>query len=139
MFTIKSRTTSHQIPTILYHMTVLWVQKYKGGANQAGGSRRPANTYTMCYCCGEKGHYASDCPEADSAHCAFGKKDGHVEKACKRKKDQHASGERGEVSFFHGGHVVVAEFAHSDSHHSVRMQQSGVQGGVRDEPGVRCL
>ena len=34
-----------------------------------------------------------------------------MEKACKRKKDQHASGERWEASFFHGGHVAVAEFA----------------------------
>ena len=27
---------------------VLWVQKYKGNANKAGGSRRLAKTYTMC-------------------------------------------------------------------------------------------
>ena len=50
-----------------------------------------------------------------------------MEKACKRKKDQHASGERGEASFFHGGHAAVAELAHSDFHHSVPMQQSGVR------------
>ena len=74
---------------------VLWVDKYKDGANQAGGSTRPANTYTMCYCCGEKGHYASDYPEAESAHCAFCKKNGHVEKACKRKKDQQQGGASG--------------------------------------------
>ena len=55
---------------------VLWVQKYKGNANQAGGRRRPANTYTMCYCCGEKGQYASDYPKAESAHCEFCKKNG---------------------------------------------------------------
>ena len=102
---------------------VLWAQKYKGNANQAGGSRRPATTYTMCYCCGEKGHYASDCPEAESASCTFCKKNGHVEKACKRKKDQMQGGASGEASFFHGGHAAVAEFAHSDSNHSVQMQQ----------------
>ena len=118
---------------------VLWVQKYKGNANQAGGSKRPANTYTMCYCCGEKGHYASDCPEAESAHCEFCKKNGHVEKACKRKKDQQESGRRGEASFFHGGHVAVAEFAHSDSHHSVQIQRSEVQGGVQDEHAGEVL
>ena len=112
---------------------VLWVQKYKSNPNQAGGSRRLANTYTMCNCCGEKGHYASDCPEAESASCTFCTKNGHVEKACKRKKDQHESGARGEASFFHGGHAAVAEFAHSDSHHSVQMQQSEVQDGQAGE------
>ena len=80
----------------------------------------------MCYCCGEKGHYASDCPEAESASCAFCKKNGHVEKACKRKKDQQERGPGGEASFFHGGHVAVVEFAHSDFHHSVHMQQQEV-------------
>ena len=118
---------------------MLWVQKYKGNANQAGGSRRVANTYTMCNCCGEKGHYASDCPEAESASCTFCKKNDHVEKACKRKKDQQESGGRGEASFFHGGHVAVAEFAHSDSHHSVQIQQSEVQGGVQDEHAGEVL
>ena len=34
---------------------VLWVQKYKSNPNQAGGTRCPVNTYTMCYRCGEKG------------------------------------------------------------------------------------
>ena len=112
---------------------VLWAQKYKSNANQAGSSRRPANPYTMCYCCGEKGHYASDCPEAESASCKFCRKNGHVEKACKRKKDQQENGARGEASFFSGGQAMVASFAHSDSHHSVQMQQSGVHGGEEGE------
>ena len=64
---------------------VLWVQKYKSNTNQAGGSKRLSNTYTMCYCCGEKGHYGSDYPEAESASCALCKKNGHAKKACKRK------------------------------------------------------
>ena len=42
-------------------------------------------------------------------------------------------------SFFNGGHAAVAKFAHSDSHHSVRMQQSEVQGGVRDEHAGEAL
>ena len=87
----------------------------------------------MCFCCGEKGHYASDCPVAESANCAFRKTNGHVEKACKRKKDQEQSGASGEALFFHGGHAAVAEFAHSESHHSVQMQQSEVRNGQAGE------
>ena len=71
------------------------MHKYKGNANQAAGSTRSATTYTMCYCCGKKGHYVSDCQEAESASCAFSKKNGHVEKACKRKKDQQQGGASG--------------------------------------------
>ena len=85
----------------------------------------PAASYIMCYCYGNKGHYARDCPEAGSAKCKYCRKNGHLEKACKRKKEKEASGADDEASFFHGDfRCGVVEFADSDSHHGLQRQHS---------------
>ena len=107
---------------------ILWAQKY-GKDKARSGSSRPAASYTLCYCCGDKGHYARDCPQAGSARCNFCKRNGHLEKACRQKKDKEGtggggSGEGGEASFFHGASsCAMLELTHCDYHHSVKMLQ----------------
>ena len=86
---------------------LLWVQKYARGDTKGDAKQQPgrgAAAYTMCYCCGEKGHYARDCTELATAKCNFCRKNGHMEKACKSKKDREEAGggSRGEASFFMG-------------------------------------
>ena len=79
----------------------------------------------MCYCCGNKGHYARDCPEVGSTKWKYCKKNGHLEKACKQKKDKEDGGADGEASFFHGDfNRGVVELADRDFHHSLQSQQS---------------
>ena len=38
---------------------LLWAQRSKDSSRPSGG--RPAASHTVCYCCGDKGHYAKDC------------------------------------------------------------------------------
>ena len=52
---------------------ILWAQRGKGASRPSGS--RPASSYTVCYCCGEKGHYAKDCEHAKS-QCKFCKRTG---------------------------------------------------------------
>ena len=99
----------------LQKVELLWARKY-GKDNSRAGSSRPAASYTMCYCCGNKGHYARDCAEAGSAKCNFCRKNGHLERACKQKKDRDESGAYGEASFFHGAaHCGFVELADCES------------------------
>ena len=92
---------------------ILWAQKY--GKGESSRPSRPAAVYTMCYCCGDKGHYARDCPRVATAKCNYCRKNGHMEKACKLKKDREGSdagvganvGGSGEASFFHGASCGV--------------------------------
>ena len=107
---------------------LVWAQKY-GKDKSGAGSSRPAASYTLCYCCGTKGHYARDYPQAGSARCNYCKKNNHLERACKLKKDKEgagggSSGEHREASFFHGEFTcAMAELTHGDSNHSVEMLQ----------------
>ena len=86
---------------------ILWVQKSNGGRPSGG---RPAAAYTVCYCCGDKGHYAKDCPKPNSK-CNFCKRTGHVESVCRTKKaaaEKTADPPQPSVSFF-DGYSCVAE------------------------------
>ena len=92
---------------------IMWAQKYARGDPSKAATTRPAAAYTMCYCCGLKGHYARDCPEAATAKCGYCRKNGHKEKACKAKKDREESegaSSGGEASFFHGAQCGVVQF-----------------------------
>lgn len=84
---------------------VLWAQKYNA---KSGG--RPAAVYTVCYCCGGRGHYSRDCSELATARCNYCHKVGHKEVVCRQKQRSHEENARaggsgtqhGEASFFHG-------------------------------------
>lgn len=82
---------------------LLWVHKYAREDARPSTSRGPV-AYTLCYCCGEKGHYARDCSEAVTAKYTFCSRNGHKDKAWKSKKDRdEADGRSGiEASFFMG-------------------------------------
>ena len=97
---------------------ILWAQRNR--ETRPAGSRS-APSYTTCYCCGEKGHYAKDCQHA-GAKCKFCKKTGHMEKACRQKKQQSEGGPSGEASFFHGGHTA-RRFSDCDSHHGSKVSE----------------
>lgn len=91
---------------------IIWAQKYaKAGSKSDPSTSRGAASYTICYCCNEKGHYSRDCPELQNSKCNYYRKDGHLEKACKLKREREpaAGGNRGEVSFFHGGGGMAEE------------------------------
>ena len=84
---------------------ILWFQKLNGGI-PAGG--RPAASYTICYCRGDKGPYAKDCPKPNSK-CNFCKRTDHVESVCRAKKAAAAQDPpKPSVSFF-DGYSYVAE------------------------------
>ena len=93
---------------------LLWAQRSKDSSRPSGG--RPAASHTVCYCCGDKGHYAKDCKFSKS-QCKFCNRTGHLEKACRQKKQRDDGGPSGEASFFHGGYSAVAELQSCDSHH----------------------
>ena len=80
---------------------VMWIQKH----NKSNPSPRPASSYTVCFACGEKGHYAKDCKSKDKVACNFCKRNGHVEAVCRQKKAKETGGE---ALFFHG-YSCVAE------------------------------
>ena len=102
------RSIAEGIAEGLAKAELLWVQKYARGDGKPQPSRGAA-AYTMCYCCGEKGHYARDCTELATAKCNFCRKNGHKEKACKLKQDREESGAVGEASFFHGATCSVVQ------------------------------
>lgn len=102
---------------------VLWIQKYRRGgqAVRLGGQQndmtRPAPASTMCYCCGDTGHYARNCPVKEGVVCNYCHRSGHREKACRYKPIHNidasagGSGSSGggtpgatisEANFFHG-------------------------------------
>ena len=93
---------------------LLWVQRSKDSSRPPGG--RPAASHTVCYCCGEKGHYAKDCKLLKS-QCKFCSRVGHLEKACRQKKQRDEGGPSGEASFFHGGYSAVAELKRKCAYH----------------------
>ena len=93
---------------------LLWAQRSKDVSRPSKG--RPAASHTVCYCCGDKGHYAKDCKHSKS-QCQFCHKDGHLEEACRQKQQREAGGPSGEASFFHGGYSAVAELKGCDFHH----------------------
>lgn len=85
---------------------VLWSQKF---SSSSPGRQAVANT--ICYCCGDKGHYARNCSEQSTAKCTFCQRRGHMEIVCRQKsksmEEEAAAGaasafNNGEVSFFHG-------------------------------------
>ena len=80
---------------------VMWIQKH----NKSNRSPRLASSYTVCFACGEKGHYAKDCKSKDKVSCNFFKRNGHVEAVCRQKKAKETGGE---ASSFHG-YSCVAE------------------------------
>ena len=101
---------------------LLWAQRGKDSGRQSGS--RSANSSTVCYCCGEKGHYAKDCRHSKS-QCKFCKRTGHLEAACRQKKSRDEGGPSGEASFFHGGSsAAVAQLENCDSNHGQYSQFS---------------
>ena len=91
---------------------ILSVQKSNGGS-PAGG--RLAASYTIRYCCGDKGHYAKDCPKPNSK-CNFRKRSGHVESVCRAKKAAAAQDPpQPSVSFFDGYSCVAELRTEADS------------------------
>lgn len=87
-------------------------------------SGRPAAVFTICYYCGDKGHYARHCPDMSTELCNFCNKQGHKEKACRAKAKanevaggrDHAANE--EVSLFHGsssGECHMVDFSNFTS------------------------
>lgn len=90
---------------------LLWAQRGRGGGQAGGG--RPAAAYTVCYCCGAKGHYSKDCSQQASARCNYCKKQGHKEVVCRMKQrdsedSAHANNDdsedtSGEAKIFKGG------------------------------------
>ena len=67
-------------------------------------SPRPASSYTVCFACDEKGHYAKECNANDKVSCNFCERTGHVE-AVRRQKKTKETGR--EASFFHGFSFVA--------------------------------
>ena len=67
---------------------LLWAQRNKDSPRPSGS--RPAASHTVCYCCGDKGHYAKDGKHSKSV-CKFCSRVGHLEKACRQKKQQEVS------------------------------------------------
>lgn len=112
----ENRTVDEKIADSIFagfaKMEVMWAQKYaKRDFQSASSPSRDAASYTICYCCNDKGYYSRDCPELQNSRCDYCRKDGHLERACKLKKEREpaAGGNREEVSFFHGGRGMVEE------------------------------
>ena len=109
---------------------ILWAQRMKDSSRPS--ESRPAASHTVCYCCGDKGHYAKDCKHSKSV-CQFCSRVGHLEKTCRQKKQQQEGGPRREASLFHGdGYSAVATLTSCDFHHdfsvSLPSTPSTVQG-----------
>lgn len=97
-----SAALAEAIKEVVAQAKVMWIKKHKQASNY---SPRPASSYTVCFACGEKGHYAKDCKDKDKLSCKFCKRNGHVEAVCRQKKTGETGGE---ASFFHG-YSCVAE------------------------------
>lgn len=93
-------------------MELLWAQKYtREDSKPTPSPNWGTAAYILCYCYEEKGHYARDCTELTTAKCNFCRKNRHLKKVCKSKKDREEAGgrSRGEASFFLGGVAEEAE------------------------------
>ena len=104
---------------------LLWAQRNKDSPRPSGS--RPAASHTMCYRCGDKGHYARDCKHTNPV-CKFCSREGHLEKACKQKKQHEEGGPRREASFFDGdGYSAVATLKSCDFHHASSVSLPSIQ------------
>lgn len=99
-------------------------------AGRQGGQQqdqtRPPMASSICYCCGDVGHFARNCPFREGAVCGFCKKVGHIDKACWYKPratgnsgegaagsgDGNSGATIGEANFFYGesGECNVVDF-----------------------------
>ena len=110
---------------------LLWAQRSKDSSRPSGS--RPAASHTICYCCGEKGHYAKDCKHSTSV-CTYCSRVGHLEQACRQKKQREEGGPRGEASFFHGdGYSAVVELTSCDFHHDLSVSLPSVPSALQDD------
>lgn len=94
-------------------LEVLWAQKQADSVRPPGG--RPGASSSICYCCGDRGHYARDCRLART-RCKFCQRTGHLEKMCQKKKRE---GGEGEASFFHGARSSSVDFTSGGDGHAL--------------------
>ena len=110
---------------------LLWAQRSKDSSRPSGS--RPAASHTVCYCCGDKGHYAKDCKHSTLV-CTYCSRVGHLEQACRQKKQREEGGPRGEASFFHGdGYSAVVELTSCDFHHDLSVSLPSVPSALQDD------